>query len=272
MIDRDDLSLLGEQEAAAAAARDYDAAWAGRLGLAADRTLELLVLKPGERVLDVACGTGGAAVLAGRRVAPGGKVIGVDLSPDMLELGRQKVRAASLNNVTFADGDMTRLDLPGGDFDAVMCILGIFFADDMAAAAAELWRMVRPGGRLVVTTLGRQLFAPMSGVLVEAARLEDPGVWVDFTPRRTSEPGVLAQVLRAGGVSNLTITVEQNRIPLLSPDEWWQIVMGTGLRRSVLGLGPAAAARIREHNAAWIHNHQVDSLSLDLIYAVAVKA
>jgi SAM-dependent methyltransferase len=272
MDGRDDLTLMaGDDAAAMAAAADYDAAWPDRLGLAAGRSVELAGLQPGDHVLDVACGTGGAALLAAACVGTGGSVVGVDLSPDMLDRAWQKARSAGVDNARFETADMTHLSYPDGSFDAVTCILGLFFAEDMAAQVAELWRLVRPGGRLVIATMGQDLFAPMTEVLVREARAEVPDVWVDFAPRRVSEPAILAQLMLDGGVPAATVTVEHNTIPIVTADDWWQIVMGTGLRRTVLSLGPAAAARVRERNLAWIREQQCRTLSLDFIYAVAKR-
>jgi SAM-dependent methyltransferase len=114
-------------------------AWYGR------RTVERLRLRRGARVPDVCCGTGASTLPAAQAVGPEGQVIAVDLAGELLKLGQAK--AAGLHCVECRHGDMTDLGFPDGHFDAAVCVFGIFFVPDMKTRVAELWRMVRPGGR-----------------------------------------------------------------------------------------------------------------------------
>lgn len=118
------------------------------------RTVERLDLPPGSSVLDVACGTGASALPAAEIVGPIGKVIGVDLSTNLLELGRAKAASRELKHIEFREGDMTHLEYDDDNFNAVVCVFGIFFVPDMPALVTELWRVVKPGGKLAITTWG----------------------------------------------------------------------------------------------------------------------
>lgn len=115
----------------------------------ADDLAEALEIFPGERVLDVATGSGNAAIAAARRAW--GKTIGVDFVPELLERGRERAAAERLE-VEFLEGDAQ--DLPFGDaeFDVVMSIFGVMFAPDQEKAASELLRVVKPGGRIGVAS------------------------------------------------------------------------------------------------------------------------
>ncbi|WP_157912767.1 class I SAM-dependent methyltransferase [Candidatus Promineifilum breve] len=261
----------GEQQAARAAVADYEAALDDFLGHGAARTVDLLALQPGERVLDVACGTGAAALRAAAHVRPGGQVTGIDLSPLMIATAGEKARARGLENMSWRTGDMARLDFPDNSFDAVMCVLGLFFAQDMVAQAAELWRVVQPGGRLTVTTLGREWFAPLDSVFTAAVATIAPGTAQDYAPARTSDPAIVADILSAAGIPGVTISSETYNLPLRAPADWWRVVMGTGLRRTVLAMEAEAVARVRAHNEAWIVDNGVAAVELGFIYAVAVK-
>lgn len=108
---------------------------------------EALAILPGERVLDVATGSGNGAIAAARRAWNG--VVGVDFVPELLQRGRERVAAERLD-VEFVEGDAQ--DLPFGDaeFDVVMSIFGVMFAPDQEKAAAELLRVTKPGGRIGV--------------------------------------------------------------------------------------------------------------------------
>jgi len=116
------------------------------------RTVELAGIGSGSRVLDVCCGAGASALEAARRVGRAGRVVGIDLADRLLELARRKAVRSGLGNVEFRSGDMTHLEFPDRSFDAVVCVFGFYFARDLPGAARELWRLVRPGGTLAVTT------------------------------------------------------------------------------------------------------------------------
>ena len=126
-----------------AAADFYDASPLSFWNYFGRQTVELLSLPPGSSVLDVCCGAGASALPAARLVGPRGKVIGVDLAKELLELARAKAAQQHLGNIEFELGDMLSLRFPSGSFDAVVCVFGIFFVPDMAKAVRELWRLVR---------------------------------------------------------------------------------------------------------------------------------
>ncbi len=136
--------------------------------------VERLGLQPGERVLDVACGTGHATLPAAVAVGREGRVVGADLAEPLLALARAKAAGAGLTQVELVHGDFRTLPYPDGAFDAVICVFGIILVPDMEAATAELWRMVAPGGRLAITTWGPDLFQPVRDTFFAAARDELP--------------------------------------------------------------------------------------------------
>jgi len=124
------------------------------------RTVELARLKPGENVLDVGCGSGASALPAAEQVGPQGQVLGVDLAERLLAIAGDKAASRGLGNIRFETGDMTSLGFPDGHFDAVICVFAIFFVPDMVRQVRELWRMVRRGGRLAITTWGPRVLEP----------------------------------------------------------------------------------------------------------------
>ncbi len=117
-------------------------------------TVARLPLLSGDAVLDVCCGAGASALPAARVVGPAGNVLGLDLAQPLLALARQRSAALGLTNVCFRECDATASGLESGSFDAVVCVFGVFFAADMPAFVAEMWRLVRPGGTLAITTWG----------------------------------------------------------------------------------------------------------------------
>ncbi len=140
------------------------------------RTVERLALKRGARVLDVYCGSGASAIPAAERVGAEGFVLGVDLAENLLARARAKAERRGLTHTEFRAGDM--LDLKREpDFDAVICVFGIFFVADMSGAVGELWQLVRPGGVLAITTWGPRFFEPASTIFWNAVRHVRPDLY-----------------------------------------------------------------------------------------------
>ena len=146
IVSTDDLSRYDPQATYGAIALDFDYARPYYWGFSAEQALELAGVAPGMTVLDAACGTGVATLPAAERVRPGGRVVAVDFSPEMLALASEKASRRALLNIDWRLEDITALQLPPASFDAVLCLFALFNVDDMPALAAMLWRLVRPGG------------------------------------------------------------------------------------------------------------------------------
>lgn len=114
--------------------------------------IELAKVKPGEKVLDVACGTGSLTLTAESYAKPGGKVYGIDASPEMIEVAKKKA-ARSKSDVVFEIGLIEKLDFPDATFDVVISRLAIHhLPDDLKHKAfAEILRVLKPGGRVLIT-------------------------------------------------------------------------------------------------------------------------
>lgn len=127
-----------------------------------DIVADLAGIGPGQRVLDVACGTGVLACAATRRVGAGGAVTGLDANPDMLAVARRK-RA----QVEWREGRAESLPFPDAGFDAVVSQFGFMFFEDRVTALREMMRVLRPGGRLAVCVCDALDHSPGYAVLVE---------------------------------------------------------------------------------------------------------
>lgn len=103
------------------------------------RTIERISPHPGSHILDVCCGSGASSIPAAEIVGSKGSVLGIDLAEKLLELARRKAEARALNNVEFRVGDVLDLHLQKSEFDAVVCVFGIFFVPDMVVSSSVLF-------------------------------------------------------------------------------------------------------------------------------------
>jgi ubiquinone/menaquinone biosynthesis C-methylase UbiE len=236
------------------------------------RTIELLHLPPGATVLDVGCGSGASALRAAEVVGPRGSVIGIDLAAKLLERARIKAAQRHLENVTFTLGDMTNLGSSDEQFDAVVSVFSLFFVADMETQVQELWHRVRPGGKLAITTWGPRLFEPVYGRLQEIIRVEQSALCsLCNSWQCIATPESLRQLLVKSGVPKMKILFEEGRQSLRSPEDWWTIVLGSGLRGPIDEMNGEVSARVRQANIAWVRNHKVASVETNVLYAIAAK-
>lgn len=136
------------------AAGDYEQFWARQLAPAQTRLLELAELGPGEKVLDIACGTGLVTLPAATAVGPDGAVVGTDISDVMVLRLREAAAERGLPQVTAERMDAEDLRLPEGAFDVALCALGLMYVPDPRKALQEMRRVLRPGGRAVAAVWG----------------------------------------------------------------------------------------------------------------------
>jgi SAM-dependent methyltransferase len=174
-----DLAAVKGRQQATWASGDFSVV-ASRIVFQAEQLCETADLQAGWRVLDVATGSGNAAIAAARR---GCEAVGVDYVPALLERGRVRAEAEHLE-VRFVEGDAEDLPFPEAHFDAVLSIFGVMFAPNHERAAAELARVCRPGGRIALACwcpdgfIG-ETFRIMSRYTPPAPGLRPPVRWGD---------------------------------------------------------------------------------------------
>lgn len=235
------------------------------------KTVERLNLKPGSRILDVCCGSGASALRAAEIVGPSGFVLGIDLAEKLLELGRKKATQRGLKNIEFRRGDMLNLDFEN-EFDAVVCVFGIFFVPEIESAVRELWLAVIPGGKLVITTWGPRFFEPATTAFWNSIRDVRPDLYKGFNPwDRICDRNSLLQLLNNSGIDHAEILEEANMHPIDSPESWWAAVLGSGYRGTIDQLSTEDLQKVRDANFKYIRDSGIREVEANVVYAVCRK-
>jgi ubiquinone/menaquinone biosynthesis C-methylase UbiE len=144
MNDAPDLAALTEMQRKTWSQGDFSMV-AALVNFDSERLVDALEILPGERVLDVACGSGNAALAAARRTW--NQTVGADFVPELLERGRERAATERLE-VEFVEADAQELPFEEASFDVVISVFGAMFAPDQEKTAAELLRVTKPGGRI----------------------------------------------------------------------------------------------------------------------------
>jgi SAM-dependent methyltransferase len=214
------------------------------LGLGCGAPIGLLELRPGETVLDLGSGAGIDAFLAAEEVGPSGRVIGVDMTPQMLERARRSAARAGHENVEFREGRLERLPVEDGTIDAVTSNCVINLVPDKAAVFAEVARVLKPGGRMVVSDI--VLDAP----LPEAVRA-DVAAWVGCISGAMGKEDYVALV-EESGLGRVEVLRDSDygaSMEAAAPDQVRELLERTGAKREEL-VGTIRSVTVRAFKPA----------------------
>jgi SAM-dependent methyltransferase len=190
------------------------------LGLGCGNPQAIAGLEPGERVLDLGSGGGFDAFLAARQVGPTGRVIGVDMTPEMIALARANAAKVGLTQVDFRQGDIEQLPVDDASVDVIMSNCVINLAPDKAAVFREAFRVLAPGGRLAISDM-------VAIGDVPAAVAADPEAYTGCIAGAAPVADVERMIADAG-FERVHVTVQAQNRELV--DDWSP---GTGAGRAV---------------------------------------
>lgn len=184
-------------------------------------------LRPGERVLDVACGTGVVARLAAERVGPSGTVAALDLNPAMLSVARSVPSTGAA--IRWYETSAESIPLPDAAFDVVLCQLGLQFVADKSAALREMRRVLAPGGRALVTTPPPNAFFDVLDEAMTRHVGREAGAFVRMV-FSLNDPAIIERLFREAGFADVNVRTYAKDLRLPVAREFlWQYVHCTPL-------------------------------------------
>lgn len=209
-------------------ATGYDSPALRYFPFCADSIVDVVNLKPGQKVLDVATGTASVAIAAAQKVGSSGRVFGIDLAPGMLNKAFEKINHLKMNNIDLHEMDAQSLEFRNQYFDVILASFVIFLLDQPKVALKEWLRVLKPGGTILFTSFAENAFEPMMSMFKEdyvavGGKLYIHGLHFD-------SPEFCCELLIAAGTINVKSIYHEIKYHLATPLEWWEILWNSGLR------------------------------------------
>ena len=223
----------------------------------AKRTAENADLKPGQRVLDVACGTGWATMAAASLVGDTGFVTGIDIADQLLALAIEKAAAAGMKNVEYLAGNAEALKFDDNSFDVITCASSIFIFQDALKTLNEFLRVLKPCGKVVFSTFGEETFQPVLKLYND--KLVVYGKATDSPKLILADTEECLELLNNAGFTNNRTITEQLGFYFADKDDCWnQLSNSLAIRQRLAVLNPEELERFKKE-----HYEELASLVTD---------
>ena len=242
----------------------------------AERLVVNAKLAPGQRVLDVACGSGWATIAAARAVGDAGRVIGIDIADKLLDVAREKTLSLGLSNVEYRIGDAESLEFDDVSFDAVICASSIFILRNIPKALGEWYRVLKAGGRIAFSSFGVGFFQPVHRLFGEClARYIGPDEnLVHHALQKADTSDKCRELLQNFAFDNVDITTEQLGFYFTDTNAYWE-EMDSGITGLFLArLSPVDLEKFKSEHLAEIESLRTERgiwIDMPTIFSVAVK-
>ncbi|CAI9409941.1 class I SAM-dependent methyltransferase [Aestuariimicrobium sp. T2.26MG-19.2B] len=226
--------------------------------------------RPGEVCADLGCGPGTASVLLARRVVPDGKVVGLDVSAAMIDRARSECGAgeASHDTLTFVQGDAQQPDLPERSHDLVASALVLFFLPDPQAALSHWVRLLKPGGRLGVSTFGPagEGWNALSALLHRWMPAADPKAAEVSSLFGSDEQ--LERALQHAGATTVSTSHRRISLPFDGVPAWERFSRSVGQRAAWMRLSRDDLSEVRSAAEQVLAQHGPDAYWQDVRYTI----
>jgi len=237
------------------------------------KVVELAKAQEGDKVLDVATGTGSVALALAPIVRPTGFVIGVDVSQRMLDLARNSADIRGIDNIDFMRRDAASLArLPTNEFTIVTCGLSLQHFDEKEQALKEMLRTLAPGGRLIVSVWGRSERNELETLLLPSLREGHPELRSAYA---LGDEGVLESLLKGAGFRRIKTERVEGAFKFRSVAAFWDALQAMpGPRKAMEGLAPSDRAALEEKTSAVLAGRATDEgikVGYEAVYALARK-
>ena len=242
------------------------------------RLAVLAQIMPGAQVLDVAAGRGALLFPAAEAAGAQGRVVGVDLSVQMVRELSAELAQSGVANAEARQMDAESLQFPDASFDRVLCGMSLFLFPHPERALAEFHRVLKPGGRAAISTLGKLFHAQWQWFDELVAAYLPPAPPSDATATAYDKPEQLVSALRASGFADVSTFVESAEFVYADAEEWWASLWSHGARAALEAVehakGAEGLAHFRADAFAHVQAHSKEDgfhFPMDALCAIALK-
>ena len=225
-----------------------------------EELLEALQVVPGDRVLDIASGTGEPALTLARR-QPHARITGIDAAEGMVRAAQRKVVSGRLTNISFQAMAAERMDFIDHSFDKALCRFGVMLFEDPLAGCREIRRVLKPGGTFAfaVWSTAEMMTTLHWAVRAFRGRVPDDQLPPIEAATRLGRPGALDALLSAAGFSRFSITPRRFDYHFESFDDYWNVMEASEINRKQFdALSAHERNSVRDEIASFTHDFQTD--------------